>query len=165
MSYERFKWTDVKTAQLKDLWEQGVPTAQIQRDIGAPSRGSVLGKVHRLGLTNRNEEIRRRAKERAAAQSERRKQVGQARAQAASAPRPPTVTPPAPIVPADFPARCTVFALTDDRGCDLGHCRWPIGSPGTPGFFFCGRFGANLSEKRPYCKAHMRLAYNRSAAA
>jgi GcrA cell cycle regulator len=30
-------------------------------------------------------------------------------------------------------------------------CRWPVGDPGKPGFFFCGEAKADLSAGRPYC--------------
>jgi GcrA cell cycle regulator len=35
-------------------------------------------------------------------------------------------------------------------------CRWPIGDPGNPDFFFCG--GQTISSL-PYCAYHARLAY------
>ena len=35
-------------------------------------------------------------------------------------------------------------------------CRWPIGDPGNPDFFFCG--GQTISSL-PYCAFHARLAY------
>ena len=35
-------------------------------------------------------------------------------------------------------------------------CRWPIGDPGSPEFFFCGGDTAN---ELPYCAYHRRVAY------
>ena len=35
-------------------------------------------------------------------------------------------------------------------------CRWPIGDPATPDFFFCG--GKPLASL-PYCHHHSRVAY------
>jgi hypothetical protein len=40
------------------------------------------------------------------------------------------------------------------------HCRWPVGDPGAPDFFFCG---AKRIEPLAYCEGHCRMAY-RSAA-
>lgn len=39
------------------------------------------------------------------------------------------------------------------------HCRWPCGEPRDPAFFYCGAEGADLTENRPYCQAHSKLAY------
>jgi GcrA cell cycle regulator len=38
-------------------------------------------------------------------------------------------------------------------------CRWPIGRPGTAGFFFCGVPEADLARGMPYCARHARRAY------
>jgi GcrA cell cycle regulator len=38
-------------------------------------------------------------------------------------------------------------------------CRWPIGRPGTAGFFFCGVPQADLARGLPYCAHHSRRAY------
>lgn len=38
------------------------------------------------------------------------------------------------------------------------HCRWPVGEPSEPGFFFCG--GDRHSEF-PYCAGHCRVAFRR----
>ena len=31
-------------------------------------------------------------------------------------------------------------------------CRWPVGDPRQPGFFFCG---GQTVDKRPYCEVHL----------
>jgi len=49
-------------------------------------------------------------------------------------------------------SRCTLFELTADT------CRWPMGDPATPQFFFCGTMPA---LGRPYCSFHCRMAYQR----
>lgn len=38
-------------------------------------------------------------------------------------------------------------------------CRWPIGDPGTPDFFFCG---TQAVTGLPYCACHSRIAYQPS---
>ncbi len=35
-------------------------------------------------------------------------------------------------------------------------CRWPVGEPGTEGFYFCG---ARSATGMPYCTHHARMAY------
>src|SRR6266516_4822207 len=38
------------------------------------------------------------------------------------------------------------------------NCRWPVGKPGSPSFFFCG---AQVLRNKPYCAAHCARAYLR----
>jgi GcrA cell cycle regulator len=37
-------------------------------------------------------------------------------------------------------------------------CRWPVGDPGTPEFFFCGN---ETDGERPYCPIHHAVAHGR----
>lgn len=37
-----------------------------------------------------------------------------------------------------------------------GTCKWPVGNPGEPGFFFCG---AKTEDGKPYCSGHCAVAY------
>jgi GcrA cell cycle regulator len=39
---------------------------------------------------------------------------------------------------------------------NTGMCRWPVGDPDRPGFFFCG---APCHDERPYCSDHCARAY------
>ncbi len=50
-------WTDKKIEKLKILWEKGVPTAEIGKRLDF-SKNAIVGKVHRLGLSNRNSPIK-----------------------------------------------------------------------------------------------------------
>jgi GcrA cell cycle regulator len=43
-------WTDEVTQTAKALWLDGISASEIARRIGAPTRNTVIGKVHRLGL-------------------------------------------------------------------------------------------------------------------
>ena len=36
-------------------------------------------------------------------------------------------------------------------------CKWPIGDPLTPDFYFCGQ---HSNEGKPYCEFHSRRAYH-----
>ncbi len=45
-------WTDEKIEQLKQLWDQGLSTAEIGRELGF-SKNAVVGKSHRLGFKPR----------------------------------------------------------------------------------------------------------------
>lgn len=148
----RFSWTDAAVGTLKELWGK-VSAAVISREIGAGSRNAVISKAHRLGLAEVGSGTKR----------------GQART-----PRPPRlpsrqvtryvshgnrldlvtndepILPPEPEMVVPFAQRCALLDLTESK------CRWPVGTPATPDFFFCG--GPPVAE-RPYCPYHARVAY------
>jgi GcrA cell cycle regulator len=46
-------WTPERIEMLNRLWEEGVTTAEIGRHLGL-TKNAVIGKVHRLALTQRN---------------------------------------------------------------------------------------------------------------
>ena len=50
-------WTDKKIEKLKVLWAKGVSTAEIGKRLDF-SKNAIVGKVHRLGLSNRNSPIK-----------------------------------------------------------------------------------------------------------
>src|ERR1700738_3066671 len=151
-------WTDDRVEQLKKLWEGGLSASQIAAELGNVTRNAVIGKVHRLGLS------------------------GRAKSPSSAAPRPRKARPhshhmlrvsrpsmrgntalahsyeldvePEPelidnVIP--LGQRRSLLELTEDT------CRWPIGDPGNPDFFFCG--GQTISSL-PYCAYHARLASN-----
>lgn len=57
-----------------------------------------------------------------------------------------------PKARADFPYRCDIMGLTSTA------CRYPLGEPGTAGFFYCGAPEAD-NPFRPYCRYHETVAY------
>jgi len=46
-------WTDERVEKLKELWAEGMSASQIAKQLGGVTRNAVIGKVHRLGLSNR----------------------------------------------------------------------------------------------------------------
>lgn len=46
-------WTDERVELLKKLWGEGHSASQIAKELGGVTRNAVIGKVHRLGLSNR----------------------------------------------------------------------------------------------------------------
>ena len=46
-------WTDERVELLKKLWSEGQSASQIAKALGGVTRNAVIGKVHRLGLSNR----------------------------------------------------------------------------------------------------------------
>ncbi|ACI51091.1 GcrA cell cycle regulator [Gluconacetobacter diazotrophicus PA1 5] len=52
------EWTEETIARLRELWQQGLSTAEIGRQL-AVTKNAVVGKAHRLGLQSRPSPIRR----------------------------------------------------------------------------------------------------------
>ena len=46
-------WTDERVELLKKMWGEGQSASQIAKELGGVTRNAVIGKVHRLGLSNR----------------------------------------------------------------------------------------------------------------
>ena len=46
-------WTDERVELLKKMWSDGQSASQIAKELGGVTRNAVIGKVHRLGLSNR----------------------------------------------------------------------------------------------------------------
>ncbi|WP_349644855.1 GcrA family cell cycle regulator [Bradyrhizobium sp. Leo170] len=150
-------WSDERVEQLKKLLEAGLSTSKIAAELGGGiSRNAVIGKVHRLGLTGRAkpappevEKVRRRTNGR---------KVHFTRRQPVEEPQEREEIPP------DFdPSNVSAFdaAIPVERRKGLldlqqHHCRWPVGDPQLPDFFFCG---GTAEEGRPYCALHCRVAF------
>jgi len=46
-------WTDERVETLRRMWAEGQSASQIAKELGGVTRNAVIGKVHRLGLSNR----------------------------------------------------------------------------------------------------------------
>ena len=126
-------WTDERVELLKKLWAEGLSASQIAGELGGITRNAVIGKVHRLGLS------------------------GRAKSASSSSPRVALAfemeqEPEPELIENIIPIgqRRTLLELNEDT------CRWPIGDPASPEFFFCG--GKPLTGL-PYCSYHSRVAY------
>lgn len=195
-------WTDERVELLKKLWSDGLSASQIAAELGGITRNAVIGKVHRLGLSNRGpgangvprapglddgEEAvvadatppAEQGDEPAAAAGE---PAGAAPVEETAAPEealpevPAAVLPQRrPVVPAGQPLppqpsageispetlasarevekrarRLTLMELTERT------CKWPVGDPATPDFWFCG---LPVQAGKPYCDAHVQVAF------
>ena len=164
-------WTDERVETLKKMWSEGQSASQIAKELGGVTRNAVIGKVHRLGLSNRAG---------SSAPAPEKKQA-KAAAPKAKATKPSdkvievTVTPRKPIVPAGQPlppqpsaneispeALATVREVEKTAKriglMDLTErtCKWPIGDPATDDFWFCG---LSVQQGKPYCEAHVGVAF------
>ena len=138
-------WNDSNVARLRELWDQGLPTAQIGKLLGF-TKNAVVGKAHRIGLERRPSPIRRTA-----VKPDRKK---------ARSPITPILNFEAvieevkeiPKTQTDFqPAVKNLFSNQSKRGCE-----WPEGHPDETDFIFCGQ---ERFEDKPYCLDHCAVAY------
>jgi GcrA cell cycle regulator len=137
-------WNESNVARLKELWDQGLPTAQIGKLLGF-TKNAVVGKAHRIGLERRPSPIRRTA-----VKPDRKK---------ARSPIVPTLKfeaskeePIETTKPQTFqPAVKNFFTSQTKRGCE-----WPEGHPDESDFKFCGK---DRFEEKPYCIDHCAVAY------
>ena len=176
-------WTDERVEQLKTLWTGGASASQIAKELGGVTRNAVIGKVHRLGLSSRNqgkpEAAEKPAKpapvvEVAAAPDPTPPPVQETKApeptpepaaekkEAETADLPTAVTAPEGMV--TIPSENQVDIAVIDRDAhklglmDLTErtCKWPIGDPSRGEFYFCGH---PVVAGKPYCKGHAAAAY------
>ncbi|UYV39607.1 GcrA cell cycle regulator [Rhodobacteraceae bacterium D3-12] len=63
-------WTDERVEVLKKMWGEGQSASQIAKELGGVTRNAVIGKVHRLGLSNRSAGSKTEAKPKPAAKPE-----------------------------------------------------------------------------------------------
>lgn len=168
-------WTEQQDARLRELWaDPTMSSSRIAREMGFASRNAIIGRVHRLKLPMRTRaggntfrhkggeqtgllhRIRngtplRVSPENARVLAGRRGTFSVKINHAKSAP--PSPTPALNVADSDIPAaqRCTISSLTNET------CRWPIGDPGTPSFFFCG---GKAIDGYPYCPHHAKRAFS-----
>ena len=136
-------WDDNNVTKLRELWDQGLPTAQIGKLLGF-TKNAVVGKAHRIGLERRPSPIRRTAvkPDRKKARSPvmpklnfEEKQPKQTEKDSSSF---------QPVVK-------NLFNANIKRGCE-----WPQGHPDETDFHFCGK---ERFEDKPYCIEHCAVAY------
>jgi GcrA cell cycle regulator len=173
-------WTDDRVEVLKTMWGDGKSASQIAKELGGVTRNAVIGKVHRLGLSNRaTTTAKPTTKEKPAA-----KEAAKPTAKAKKPEPAPEAEPPAkpvnlplrrPIIKAGQPlppqpsaneisaeALATVKEVEKTaKQLNLMEltervCKWPVGDPATENFWFCGH---PVQQGKPYCEAHVAVAF------
>ncbi len=177
-------WTEERVEILKKMWAEGQSASQIAKELGGVTRNAVIGKVHRLGLSNRSgssgkaaptdKTKARTAKTRPTSKTE------AARAEPAEEPeaRPSAATsgsarrqiipagqplPPQPSANEISPEALANVREVEKKARKLSlmelterTCKWPIGDPATEEFWFCG---LPSQPGKPYCEAHVGVAF------
>lgn len=172
-----FQWNEQNETQLKALVASGgLSAAEIAKQIGTPSRSSVLSKIHRLGLRLGNStrtpmSAQERAERRNAGKRERRARasatIGQVRRIRRQRDPEANLSEVERRMAAEsrrIAMSCEAVDLTPEQRATAktllklskGDCRWPYGDPAKPDFIFCG---APVAAERSYCPAHCRMAY------
>ena len=129
-------WTDERVVLLKKLWGEGKTAAEIAKALGGVTRNAVIGKAHRLKLSNRISPIQ---------QNERKED---------RVPEIKKAIKTKPIIMAK-PANMSFKSL---KMIELKErmCRWPSGDPKDEDFSFCG---CTSEPGLPYCNEHAKMAY------
>ncbi len=175
-------WTDEMVEDLKTMWKQGLTTAEIGKRLGV-SKNSIVGKVHRLGLSGRpspikkketpatapsTPEVKKSTKEKVT-KVEKTEKIEPVKEEIKVQPKEEikvekTISEPVcPIEKAepkisecqksDFDKSARAVSLVE---LDNHTCRWPIGDPKDENFHFCGR---KVRIGQTYCDEHSQVAY------
>lgn len=159
-----FDWTDQRCDDLRRLYADGLSSSQIANELGdGLTRNSVIGKVNRLGLTrdshpsSANRPAHPRHRKPAKPRGVKLPPTASTRHTRVAAWRM-ALMPEQPVMDVvddsaiPLEQRCTLEQLTNST------CRWPVGDPATPDFFFCGHPSADNAIGIPYCAAHGKRA-------
>ena len=182
----QMSWTDDRVEILKKLWVEGQSASQIAKELGGVTRNAVIGKVHRLGLSNRAtsssssksdtksrtsvksmSDTKRVSNKTSASKvtsanspSEPRSNVTSLRRQIIPAGQP---LPPQPSANEISPEALARVSEIEKKAKKISllelterTCKWPVGDPATEEFWFCG---LPSQAGKPYCEAHVGVAF------
>lgn len=164
-------WTDEMVEDLRRMWKEGLTTGEIGKRLSV-SKNSIVGKVHRLGLSGRPSPIKKKedssnADTPAPVKAEKAVKEEKAPTPAKVEKQPKTETH-APkeekvekIAKSDIIKTDTRFDIykkgkTTLTDLDNHTCRWPIGDPKDETFHFCGK---KIKVGQTYCEEHSAIAY------
>jgi GcrA cell cycle regulator len=148
-------WTEARVKELKRLFDEGVSFSHIASQL-ALTCSSVIGKCHRLGL-RRGPPVTARLRSLAAKSSHiRRPRSDSTKNKTFNR----IVAPKFSSEPLPSPAESDLAIPRRRRKniFNLGprDCKFPVGDPGTPSFFFCG---VRKLDLLPYCAEHARRCF------
>lgn len=129
-------WTDDRITLLKRLWGEGKTAAEIAKALGGVTRNAVIGKAHRLKLSNRVSPIQQNNKK--------------------------SIPVVAKVQPQPIERKIQKAPVQDNRKrvplteLKANECRWPLGDPRDQNFGFCG---CSQIPGLPYCAEHAKIAY------
>ena len=177
-------WTEERVELLKKLWLEGLSASQIAGVLAeGVTRNAVIGKVHRLKLTGRAKPASSTPRARTAPRAPGVRRMPSAgssgggartssgiasmmksRNMSAGSIQGATALKPSEefAVEAYVAPQVQELYIPEDQRLNLLQlneetCKWPIGDPLTPDFYFCGQ---HSEEGKPYCDFHSRRAYH-----
>lgn len=175
-------WTDDRVEILKKMWGEGQSASQIAKELGGVTRNAVIGKVHRLGLSNRattgaaakpDAKPKAEIKPKPAPKPEK-PEKPEMRTEAAAPPKSNLPArrqiipagqplPPQPSANEISPEALAKVNEVEKKAKKIGlmelterTCKWPVGDPATEDFWFCG---LPVKQGKPYCEAHVGVAF------
>ena len=170
-------WTDESVEVLKRMWSEGQSASIIAKALGGVTRNAVIGKVHRLGLSNRATSTSSKSSAKSKTSSKAKPTIQTGTSRTVNKSESVRITPPAvrKIIPAGQPLppqpsaneispealakvsevektakKISLMELTEKT------CKWPVGDPATDDFWFCG---LSVQTGKPYCEAHVSVAF------
>lgn len=189
-------WTDERVETLKKMWGEGQSASQIAKELGGVTRNAVIGKVHRLGLSNRAgspagaKEVEEPVAEVKVEDVPEKPEMRTESATPSRAPKPdpnavavveldengiPISAARRAIIPAGqpLPPQPSANEISPEALAKVNEveksakkiglmdltektCKWPVGDPATPDFWFCG---LPSQAGKPYCEAHVGVAF------
>lgn len=157
------RWSPDLETKVRLLFADGMTMTEIAARVGQGlTKGSVVGKLHRLGLlrtldkaSSDRAQVRRAKREQAPARPPRPKRTRNPERKAVvrrEVPEPLVL--PVPVAP-------FVETVEGHRGIGLmeltsSTCRWPFKGDGNEPAIYCG---AEVFRETPYCACHARVAY------
>lgn len=165
-------WTDEMVDQLRAMWKEGLTTGEIGKRLGV-SKNSIVGKVHRLGLSGRPSPIKKKDDAKVSVEStpvqavkETLKENKEKTVKEKNDSKPAKIEKTAgkdslpqhrteikSETQATFHRHVGKTGLTD---LDNHTCRWPLGDPKDENFHFCGK---KVRIGQTYCDEHANVAY------
>jgi GcrA cell cycle regulator len=166
------------------MWAEGKSASQIAKELGGVTRNAVIGKVHRLGLSNRLPGGGERVEDADVTLEDGPEVDVMPEADpipeapdASRQPRSPLeampIPRPKPIPGQPLPPQQTASEISAEALANLAEvakkarrltlmqltertCKWPVGDPATDDFWFCG---LTCVAGKPYCETHVAVAF------
>ena len=168
-------WTDERIKQLRQLWSEGQSASKIAEQLGGVTRNAVIGKIHRLGLSNRSENSEKKIITKKRGRPPKVKNTDNFQKQTDDSKNKKfsqinsdkfddlhvdglgndkNILPEATLASIaeleENAKKLNLMELTERT------CKWPIGDPATENFWFCGH---PSEQGKPYCSTHVSIAF------
>ena len=165
-------WRDELLDELKKRWLAGESASEISSALlthfhVAFSRNAIMGKLYRLGMTNKRSRTPKIDSGQQPSVVKPRQtltvRLGQRRYDRPKLVKLPSRAVMRPKSPTLATAQFLKALASERRPCSLLEltthaCRWPIGDLSTNDFGFCGIPEADMTINRPYCKVHTQMS-------